>query len=329
VEYARSTENLDAFMVSIKSLGESTLHSSQMHGSAIDASVDYIKHPYIARLNFNNNNSIFVMNDMGTDLAKLISDPDNNYQKTWIENLQVRKSFFHDVVGTGLTMVEKLGRAHNDIRLSNIVMRETSFCLVDFDMCTDSIRSDCFKAKGIFDIEDLNKKLLLFTTRQIALVIFELCTKDVKPDDISDIWKEWMWDHGELEKRRGKGGKTLFESWIGSRTPIQAALFSESVQVQQELNKEFFSSLSFSMLDLNIEPGSHHDRENELVAGSLSHDTANIGGFNAMGNKESVSKKRKQDCETIPVETSLDTQAAGNILTANSIDQSVLKGLQR
>ncbi len=97
-----------------------------------------IKHPYIGILTLKSSrvlmvNHVTVMAYMGPSLSDcrvLMSD--------WSENRELRMAFLEDVGQSALNLVEKLELCHNDIRPTNITVRENRFCLIDYDNCRDA-----------------------------------------------------------------------------------------------------------------------------------------------------------------------------------------------
>ena len=153
---------------------------------------------------------------MGDTLSELIDASPAAFRKHWEETLSLRRSFRNDVVQSALNMVQYFSFCHNDIRPPNIAMRGESFCLIDFDMCSNKIRSDCLGGRVLGGLSGTeNEARMMFTAAQIALVIFE-ASQQCTVNDIDAVWEAWILAPGMACEDMPASVPASFQSWVDS-----------------------------------------------------------------------------------------------------------------
>ena len=186
-----------------------------------------IKSPYVALLKIYMKHLLIVMRDMGPSLAHVMHQAD--FQDTW-KTQAMRHNFYKDVVQSALNLVSGLGLCHNDIRAPNIAVKDGSFCLIDFDMARIKVPQGG-TARVLSRIKGKSTKsaLMMYTTAQIALVVFEL---EMRPSssELSTVTKYWT---GRSNEESGKNFRK-FGSWLQTKGPLAQDIFSDSIQPQAD-----------------------------------------------------------------------------------------------
>ena len=204
-----------------------------------------IKSPYVALLVIYAKHLLIVMRDMGPSLAHVMHEKD--FQETW-KTQAVRQNFYNDVGESALNLISALNLCHNDIRPPNIAVKDCSFCLIDFDMARRSApQGGTARVMNPFALKTTKSALMMYTTAQIALVVFEL---EMQPSssELSTVTKYWMRSSSkQTEKTFQK-----FVNWVKSKGSIVQEIFSDSHSSEQDFHPsvDYFSRALKSILNL-------------------------------------------------------------------------------
>ncbi len=192
-----------------------------------------IKIPYVALLKIYKKHLLVVMRDMGPSLAHVMHQ--EAFQEAW-KSQAMRQNFYKDVGQSALNLVEDLGHCHNDIRSPNIAVKDGSFCLIDFDLAREYVpHGGTARVLNRYMRKSDDSALMMYTTAQIALVVFELEMQPT-PSELSTVTKYWMAKSKESGSNFKKFGK-----WLHSKGQLVRDIFSEFVLPQ----KEFLPSVDY------------------------------------------------------------------------------------
>jgi hypothetical protein len=166
-----------------------------------------IFHPYVGTVLIDVIHPLLVMRDMGRSLRQAIRDPD--FRFSWLSNQELRKKFLVEVGMSALNLVRNCKLCHNDIRVSNICVRNPTseppseqaakvdveststpselsvleteadnvFCLIDFDMSRAFVHQGAADSRVLCGLQCCNKEMLMmYTVAQIALVVYVVDT---------------------------------------------------------------------------------------------------------------------------------------------------------
>ena len=209
-----------------------------------------IKHAYIGFLLVASFHPLIVMRDVGLSLAVYVGN--SAFKTRWIENLHLRQNFFFDVGHSALILIEKLQLCHNDIRLPNIALKENSFCLLDFDLCSTNLPASSTESPLVcqvpMSLKDTDKyQKMMFTVGQIALVVFTI-ERGPTPKDLSDLTRYWL-TNAKLKKNIYF---TDLKNWAISKGRLVEGMFSESpLPLDTKIDEQYFLSLLHEILSLS------------------------------------------------------------------------------
>ena len=103
---------------------------------------------------------------------------DDSFRMKWKTSASMRKAFFSDVGISALNLVHLVGLCHNDTRPANIMVKDDSFCLIDFDMSHTFVVNQ--KHSVVFSPQIISsgwvdtEKMMFFAVAQIAVTVFIL-----------------------------------------------------------------------------------------------------------------------------------------------------------
>jgi hypothetical protein len=210
-----------------------------------------IKHPYIGILEFpstayNHNHPVIVMRDMGVSLADALND--TAFLRRWRGSPELRHRFGVEVGDSALNLTDiswpGSGLCHNDIKTANIAVKDgDSFCLIDFDMADEKVRSRakrCPVLRGLYGRRDQNR---IFSLAQVALVVFELDV-DTPPDSLDWLQRFWLRNIHSLPTD-GEPGPSIpeFDAWLASKGKLVADLFWYSPLAGRKTRHYFLGKL--------------------------------------------------------------------------------------
>jgi hypothetical protein len=207
--------------------------------SKLDPSIDEacsIKHPYIGFMTvgyFDAVNTVLLMLDMGPTLAKLILDP--KFRADWLDCSDLRSAFFTDVGQSALNLVELLDLCHNDIRPSNITMKGSRFCLIDFDNCrgVPSFR----KSPLLNGLTNPVERKMIISVAQIALVVFKVEHAMIP---FSFFWDEWIVGVSTTETLAKDFNNFYFDDWVSTKKLED--IFTRSRAAGSSYDKKFMDN---------------------------------------------------------------------------------------
>ena len=159
---------------------------------------------------------LLIMKDVGQSLAELLLD--DSFRMKWKTSAAMRKAFLSDVGISALNLVDLVGLCHNDIRPANIVVKNDSFCLIDFDMSRTFVvnqkRSVVFSPHIISYGWVDHEKMMFFTVAQIAVTVFILSAN--KKFTVENVSKSSIW---KTERNRSHID-VAFQKWARSKGPL-------------------------------------------------------------------------------------------------------------
>ena len=207
-----------------------------------------IVHPYLGTMLIDWMHPLLVMRDMGCSLTEALLDP--AFRLSWRSNQELRRRFLVEVGMSALNLVRICNLCHNDIRLSNIAVRDPTsataasagmargvdnlFCLLDFDMSRTSVPTDALNSRMLSGLEFcIVGTLMMYTVAQIALVVYKMDTLTEAGDDeaesggeggfdTADLRTFWLKDDANCTSLHSSG---KFESWLSSRPPLARDIF--------------------------------------------------------------------------------------------------------
>ena len=175
-----------------------------------------VKHPYVGILSMDMGHPLLIMKDVGQSLAELLLD--DSFRMKWKTSAAMRKAFLSDVGISALNLVDLVGLCHNDIRPANIVVKNDSFCLIDFDMSRTFVvnqkRSVVFSPHIISYGWVDHEKMMFFTVAQIAVTVFILSAN--KKFTVENVSKSSIW---KTERNRSHID-VAFQKWARSKGPL-------------------------------------------------------------------------------------------------------------
>ena len=138
-----------------------------------------VKHPYVGILSMDiptdMGHPLLITNDISKSLAELLSY--DSLRMKW-KVAAMRKAFFSVVGISALNLVYLVGLCHNDIRPTDILAKDDSFCLIDFGMSrsffVNQKRSVVFLYQIISSGWVDTGEMMVFTVAQIAVTVFIL-----------------------------------------------------------------------------------------------------------------------------------------------------------
>ena len=208
-----------------------------------------------------NAHPLLIMRNVGVSLALLIQETE--FREKW-KNLKLRRNFAYDIGYSALNLVTRFERCHNDIRLQNIAMRDDSFCLVDFDMCSECLLSTCTTSRVVKLIPNAIEKekfmKMIFTVSQIALVVFTIETQTL-PADLSLLTRYWLTNES-IEKP--PNASVRLEQWACSKGPLVKNLFSCNLSLLDTTNidQNYFFRLLHEIMSLEAVQAIHIEDKN-------------------------------------------------------------------
>ena len=191
-----------------------------------------IKHPYLGMCL--GHYSVFFMEEKGQDLAEILkTSSGQNIRKEWKDDFNLRKAFYVDVGHSMWNLVSRLSLINNDLRLPNVTRSGNSFCLIDFDMCQQSVDYS-FKASNIF--KDLDFKLQttmhLASLIQMTFIVFFLDSEEFDVKVRSAAIDEKSIRNYILKGKENselKMPKDLFFKWLKTKRDIVRSLFESGM----------------------------------------------------------------------------------------------------
>ncbi len=210
-----------------------------------------IKHPYIACLLIASLHPLLIMRNVGVSLTLLIQNTE--FREKW-KDLRLRRNFAYDIGYSALNLVARLQRCHNDIRLPNIAMKDDSFCLVDFDLCSEGLLGTCTTSRVVKLIpqtmsEARKFRKMMFTVSQIALVVFTIETQ-TEAADLSLLTRYWLTNEN-VEKPLEASDRLV--QWACSKGPLVKDLFSDNLSLRDTTNidQDYFFRLLHEIMSLD------------------------------------------------------------------------------
>ena len=209
---------------------------------------DHVVHPYLAVIIIDEKHPLIVMRDMGSSLSDVMND--YSFQENW-KSPCFRLRFYDDVAVSAINLVLTLKVCHNDIRPPNIAVKDDSFCLIDFDLARRAVpQLGSAKVLQPFMKKNTQSVRMMYTTAQIALVIFEVETHpSVK--EMTDVVKYWMQNH----PKGTKPDVSKFEVWTKSKGKLVEEVFSDSPPSLNGIDPgaDYYFRILQAILDLNDE----------------------------------------------------------------------------
>jgi hypothetical protein len=216
-----------------------------------------VKHPYIGIVIFAYFHPLLIMRNVGTSLALLIENVE--FRSNWKHNIWLRQRFAYDIGLSALNLITNFHLCHNDIRPPNIAVKGDSFCLIDFDLCSDDLLDSCILSRLVMLVPDstidaLKMKQMMLTVSQMAFVVFTLETFP-ESDALSEMNRYWLTDQN-LAKPRSQAQLNL---WAKSKGPMVEHLFSgdPSALDATQIDRDYFIRLLDAILTLKGAQAAH------------------------------------------------------------------------
>jgi hypothetical protein len=216
-----------------------------------------VKHPYIIVI-FAYFHPLLIMLNVGTSLALFIENVE--FRSKWKHNIWLRRSFAYDIGQSALNLSTNFHLCHNDIRPPNIAVKSDSFCLIDFDLCSDDLLDSCILSSRLVmlvpesTIDALKMKQMMLTVSQMAFVVFTMETLP-ESDALSEMNRYWLTDQN-LAKPRSQAQLNI---WAKSKGPMVEHLFSgePSALDATQIDRDYFIRLLDAILTLKGAQATH------------------------------------------------------------------------